>query len=233
VKIENILSDASQSDDLRMKITSISIQVRDKDRVNVSVEGKYRFSLDVFQLADLGIKVGKDYSEAELVALEEESQFGKLYMRALEYCLMRLHSQRELRDYLYRKTRDTRTKLGNIRKGVSVALTERVVNRLEEKGYIDDTKFAAYWIENRNLRKGSSIRKLSSELSAKGVDRTIIELLLSETDRDDMTELQKIIDKKRPRYDNEQKFMAYLSRQGFSYDDIKIALAHTDNDEDS
>jgi regulatory protein len=232
VKIENILSDASQSDDLRMKITSISIQVRDKDRVNVSVEGKYRFSLDVFQLADLGIKVGKDYSEAELVALEEESQFGKLYMRALEYCLMRLHSQRELRDYLYRKTRDTRTKLGDIRKGVSVALTERVFNRLEEKGYIDDTKFATYWIENRNLRKGSSIRKLSSELSAKGVDRTIIEQLLSETDREDMTELQKIIDKKRPRYDNEQKFMAYLSRQGFSYDDIKTALAHTDNDDD-
>lgn len=216
-----------------MKITAISTQVRDKDRVNVSVDGKYRFSLDVFQLVDLGIKVGKEYSEAELVALEEESQFGKLYMRALEYCLMRPHSQRELKDYLYRKTRDTLTKTGDIRKGVSVALTERVFNRLEEKGYIDDKKFAAYWIENRNLRKGSSKRKLSSELSAKGVDRTIIEQFLNETDRDDMTELQKIIDKKRPRYDNEQKFMAYLSRQGFSYDDIKTALARNDVEETS
>lgn len=216
-----------------MKITAISTQVRDKDRVNVSVDGKYRFSLDVFQLVDLGIKVGKEYSEAELVALEEESQFGKLYMRALEYCLMRPHSQRELKDYLYRKTRDMLTKTGDIRKGVSVALTERVFNRLEEKGYIDDKKFAAYWIENRNLRKGSSKRKLSSELSAKGVDRTIIEQFLNETDRDDMTEMQKIIDKKRPRYDSEQKFMAYLSRQGFSYDDIKTALARNDVEETS
>ena len=216
-----------------MKITAISTQVRDKDRVNVSVDGKYRFSLDVFQLVDLGIKVGKEYSEAELVALEEESQFGKLYMRALEYCLMRPHSQRELKDYLYRKTRDMLTKTGDIRKGVSVALTERVFNRLEEKGYIDDKKFAAYWIENRNLRKGSSKRKLSSELSAKGVDRTIIEQFLNETDRDDMTEIQKIIDKKRPRYDSEQKFMAYLSRQGFSYDDIKTALARNDVEETS
>lgn len=216
-----------------MKITSISVQVRDKDRVNVSVNGKYRFSLDVFQLVDLGIKVGKEYSEAELVALEDESRFGKLYMRALEYCLMRPHSQRELKDYLYRKTRDTRTKTGDIRKGVSVALTERVFGRLQDKGYIDDNKFAAYWIENRNLRKGSSKRKLSSELSAKGVDRTIIEQFLSETERDDMTELQKIIDKKRPRYDDEQKFMSYLSRQGFSYEDIKAALAQNANEENS
>jgi regulatory protein len=228
-----ILSGVSQpeSEGSTLKITSISVQKRDKDRVNVSVNGKYRLSLDVFQLVDLGIKIGKEYTEDELVALEEESQFGKLYMRALEYCLMRPHSQRELKDYLYRKTRDTRTKEGTIKKGVSVALTERVFDRLQTKGYIDDEKFAAYWIENRNLRKGSSKRKLSAELSAKGVERTIIERLLGETDRNDITELQKVIDKKRPRYDDEQKFMSYLARQGFSYDDIKTALQNNDDEE--
>jgi regulatory protein len=213
-----------------MKITSISTQKRDKERVNVSVDGKYRFSLGIFQLVDLGIKVGQEYSEDELVAVEEESLFGKLYMRALEYCLMRPHSQRELKDYLYRKTRDTRTKDGGIRKGVSAALTERVFNKLLEKSYIDDEKFAAYWIENRNLRKGSSKRKLSAELSTKGVERSITERLLGETERDDVTELQKIIDKKRRRYDDEQKFMSYLARQGFSYDDIKTALANNDEE---
>ena len=231
MKILSGLDQPEQSEEVTLKVTSISVQKRDKDRVNVSVNGKYRLSLDVFQLVDLGIKIGKEYTEEELVALEEESQFGKLYMRALEYCLMRPHSQRELKDYLYRKTRDTRTKEGNIRKGVSVALTKRVFNRLQTKGYIDDEKFAAYWIENRNLRKGSSKRKLSAELSAKGVERTIIERLLSETERDDKTELQKIIDKKRSRYDDEQKFMSYLARQGFSYDDIKSALQNNDDEE--
>jgi len=216
-----------------MKITSISTQKRDKERVNVSVDGKYRFSLGIFQLVDVGIKVGQEYSEDELVAVEEESLFGKLYMRALEYCLMRPHSQRELKDYLYRKTRDTRTKEGDIRKGVSIALTERVFNKLLEKGYIDDEKFAAYWIENRNLRKGSSKRKLSAELSTKGVERSITERLLGETERDDVTELQKIIDKKRRRYNDERKFMSYLARQGFSYDDIKTALANNEEGERS
>jgi len=226
-----ILSGSDQPEVSTLKITAISIQKRDKDRVNVSVNGKYRLSLDVFQLVDLGVKVGKEYTEEELIELEDESRFGKLYMRALEYCLMRPHSQRELKDYLYRKTRDTRTKEGTIKKGVSVALTERVFNRLQEKGYINDEKFAGYWIENRNLRKGSSKRKLSAELSAKGVDRTIIERLLAETDRDDKTELQKIIDKKRPRYDDDKKFMSYLARQGFSFDDIKAALENNDAEE--
>jgi regulatory protein len=225
-----ILSGIDQPEITSLKVTAISVQKRDKDRVNVSVNGKYRLSLDVFQLVDLEIKIGKEYTEEELVALEEESQFGKLYMRALEYCLMRPHSQRELKDYLYRKTRDTRTKEGSVRKGVSVALTERVFNRLQIKGYIDDEKFAVYWIENRNLRKGSSKRKLSAELGAKGVDRTIIERFLNETERDDATELQKIIEKKRSRYEDEQKFMSYLARQGFSYDDIKTALQRRDDE---
>lgn len=208
-----------------MKITSITIQARDKDRVNVSVDGKYRFSLDILQVGDLGIKIGNEYSEDELAKLEEESQFGKLYARALEYSLMRPHSTREIKDYLYRKTRDTRTKEGKVRKGVSQQLTERVLERLIQKGYVDDKKFARFWIENRNLKKGSSMRKLSAELSAKGVDRSIIDTLLDESDRTDIDELQKIIEKKRSRYDDEQKFMAYLARQGFSYDDIKDVLA--------
>ena len=212
-----------------MKITAIGIQVRDKNRVNVSVDGKYRFSLDVFQLGDLGIKVGNEYSDNELTELEQESQFGKVYSRALEYCLMRPHSAKEVRDYLYRKTRDTRTKTGDIRKGVSPEITKRAFDRLVEKNYINDTKFARYWIENRSLTKGASKRKLISELRTKGVEQSIIDQLLSESDRTDEDELQKVITKKRSKYPDDQKLMAYLARQGFSYDDIKSSLESTED----
>lgn len=210
-----------------MKITSISIQQRDKNRVNVSVDGKYRFSLDYTQIAELGVKVGKEYTEAELSDLENESQFGKLYMRALEYSLMRPHSQHELSQYLYRKTRDTLTKTGSIKKGVSKALAERVFDRIILKGYVNDEAFARYWVENRQLRKGISKRKLQAELASKGVDRSIVESLLSATDRTDEEEIQKIIEKKMGRYDDTQKLMAYLARQGFSYDDIKQAIENS------
>lgn len=212
-----------------MKITAISIQAKNKNRVNVMVDDVYRFSLDLYQVADLGIRTNKEYTEEELVNLETESLFGKLYGRALEYCLMRPHSAKEVRDYLYKKTRDQRTKDGSIKKGTPVEITNRVFDRLVEKGYINDEKFARFWIENRNTTKGTSQRKLTAELRAKGVLPTIIDTFLLESERTDENELQKIINKKRNRYPDDMKLMQYLARQGFQYDDIKQALAETED----
>ena len=206
------------------KITALKVQVRDKSRVNVYVDGSYSFSLDITQVADLGIKTGNTYTHEQLSELENESQYGKLYTRALEYALTRPRSKKEMRDYLYRKTRNTRTKEGAIRKGVSPELTIRVFYRLEAKGYIDDEKFARFWVENRNVRKGSSMRRLASELGAKGISTSIVEEVLQATERSDLDELQKMIQKKSKRYDDEKKLIAYLARQGFRYDDIKEAL---------
>ncbi|HEY1085694.1 MAG TPA: RecX family transcriptional regulator [Candidatus Saccharimonadales bacterium] len=213
-----------------MKITDISQAIRNPNRVNVSVDGKFRFSLDISQVTDLGLKIGKEYSEDELAELETESQFGKLYARALEYTLLRPHSSREIKDYLWRKTRTTKYKskrTGEIkeREGVSRELTDRVFARLIERGYIDDEKFAKWWVENRNQRKGTSRRKLASELASKGVSSEIVESALIGSDRSDNEELAKIIAKKHTKYADEQKLIAYLARQGFSYDDIKSALS--------
>ena len=211
-----------------MKITDISLQAKNPDRVNVSVDGTYRFSLDMFQVGELGVKLGKEYTDDELRALETESQFGKLYGRALEYCMLRPHSVREVRDYLYRKTLTTkfRTKKGEVRErdGYSPALTTRVLEKLQHKGYVDDEKFARWWVENRNQTKGTSLRKLSAELRAKGVNGEIIDEVVASSERNDGNELAKIIAKKRAKYPDEQKLIAYLARQGFRYDDIQAAL---------
>ena len=193
------------------------------------VDGKYRFSLDIFQVADLGIRVDKEYTDEELTALETESQFGKAYGRALEYVLIRPHSSKEVKDYLYRKTRDSRTKTGEVKKGLTPEITERVFERLSEKGYINDEKFARFWVDNRNLTKGASSRKLTAELRIKGVKQEIIEKFLSESSRTDEDELRKIIAKKSRRYADTQKLMQYLARQGFDYETIKRVLAGEDD----
>lgn len=217
-----------------MKITDISLQARDPNRVNVSVDGKYRFSLDITQVTSLGVKIGKEFSEAELEELETESSYGKLYARTLEYVMVRPRSIREVRDYLYRKTRVTRYKSRNgemkERAGVSSELTERVMTRLVERGHVNDEAFSRWWVENRNQRKGSSMRKIAAELMSKGVERQIVETVMSETDRNDESELQKIIEKKARRYDSDEKLMQYLVRQGFSYDAVKDAIKRLDAD---
>lgn len=216
-----------------MKITDISSQQRNLNRVNIYVDGKYRFSLDISQVASLGVKLGREYSDQEINQLEQESQFGKLYSRALEYCLIRPHSAREVRDYLWRKTRLTRyksKKTGEIkeRPGVSQKLADRVYDRLVEKSYINDDEFTRYWVENRNQTKGMSRRKIEAELRSKGVSDEIIKHNIEQTLRNDADELQKIISKKQSKYPDQQKFIQYLARQGFSYDDIKSALHQED-----
>ncbi len=206
--------------------------MKNPGRVNVSIDGKYRFSLDIFQVVELGIAVGKEYTEQQLLEIENESQFGKLYARSLEYCLMRPHSAREIRDYLWRKTRATKykTRDGTIkdRPGVSQELAERVYLRLEEKGYVDDRRFASFWVEHRNQIKGASLRKLTSELRAKGVSSLIIDETLQSSERTDQDELAKVITKKASRYPDRQKLTQYLLRQGFRYDDVKEAVSRLD-----
>lgn len=215
-----------------MTITDISIQARNPDRVNVSVDGKYRFSLDILQVTELGIKKNKEYTEEELVELEGESQFGKLYARTLEYTLMRPHSAKEVRDYLWRKTRTTRVRVRDSnetreRPGVSEAIANRVYERLVERGHINDENFARFWVENRQAKKGISQRKLIAELRAKGVESLVIDTAMQNSPREEKSEIQKVLEKKRHRYDDEQKLIAYLMRQGFSYDVIRDALSDT------
>lgn len=211
-----------------MIVTDILVQALNPDRVNISIDGKYRFSLDIAQLSDLGIKKGRELDEHELSELMGESEFGKLYARALEYCLMRPHSAREVRDYLYRKTlpRRYKSRTGEIKEhaGIAQSFTKRTFNQLVERGYIDDEKFARWWVETRNQTKGASLRKLRSELASKGVSSGIIDQAFEEGGRDDENELGKVVAKKRSRYPDDQKFMQYLARQGFRFDDIKRIL---------
>ena len=114
--------------------------------------------------------------------------------------------------------------------GVSKEIAEKVYDRLVSRGYIDDEKFARWWLENRHASKGASQRKLIAELRGKGIEQGIIDAALPSSARTDDDELQKIIAKKRARYDDPQKFIQYLMRQGFRYDDIRSALMERETD---
>ena len=87
----------------KAKITDLKQGVKNQNRVNVFVDGKYSFSLDIAQVVDLGVKVGKLVTPEELEELKKASEFGKLYQRALEWVLVRPRSERETNDYLYKK----------------------------------------------------------------------------------------------------------------------------------
>ena len=200
-----------------LTVTALKPAVRNENRVNVFLDEKFSFSLDLSQVVEFRLKVGQKLGPGELRKLQKASNFGKLYQRTLEWVLSRPHSVRETRDYLRRK------KFQKPEYEISDEDIEAVVSRLIEKKYLDDRKFAEYFVENRSLKKGASEKRLRLELTKKGIAKEIIEEALENSPRDETTEIQKIIAKKRARYDDE-KLISYLVRQGFSYDAAKTAV---------
>lgn len=224
----------------KQAITDIKEAVRDQDRLNIYIDGKFFCSLALSQVVDLKLKIGRVLTDEELVELKRASEFGKLYQRALEYALLRPHSQKELRDYLKKKTLSRTIRVKNkktgeyqtkLKEGFDASLVEPVLARLIERGYVDDERFARLWIENRSVRKGVSQKKLRLELQAKGVAQDIIENCLSEGVRNEQEELAKVIARKAKKYPDEQKLIQYLLRQGFNYSDILDALSAASSSE--
>ena len=216
-----------------MEITDLKQGVKNPNRVNVFVSGKFAFSLDVTQVVDLKLKIGQTLTEEKLIECKKASEFGKLYQRTLEWVLVRPRSEREVKDYLFRKkikksSADTflRARLygaqslpvdpvGSTKSSAdSFDFSEEIIRKLKTKGYVDDWKFAEYYVENRFVKKGISQKRLRMELVKKGVVKEIIDEVLS--GRNDEEEIDKMIAKKRAKYDDE-KLISYLCRQGFSY----------------
>ena len=207
-----------------MKITGMTAQTHNPDRINIMIDGAYRLSLTVQQVVDHKLAVGRELDEPTLDTLTQDARFGKLYMQTLAWVLMRPRSRYELEEYLYKKTRPHLVKRRNNevvhRDGIAQEIANRVSEALVAKGYVDDGMFARFWIEHRKQKSGVSFRKLRAELAAKRVDSSIVNSLLDESDRNDHSELQKMIARKYSRYSDSLKLKQYLARQGFSYQDI-------------
>ena len=224
----------------RLVITNLKQGVKNPNRVNVFVNSKYALSLDVVQVVDLGVKVGLEISEDGLVELKKASEYGKLYQRTLEWVLVRPRSVRETRDYLSKKLKTSSSDsllrarrygaqslvplpVGRVQSSEDILeLSENIIQKLLDKKYLDDYKFAEWYVENRFVKKGISKKRLKMELFKKGIAREIVDEVID--DRDDEEEIRKVIAKKRAKYDDE-KLMGYLVRQGFSYDLVKQVLS--------
>ena len=216
----------------KLRITDLKQGVKNQNRVNVFVNGKYSFSLDIAQVVDFHLKVGMEICDEQLEEYKRASEFGKLYQRALEWVLTRPRSERETRDYLMRKLRSSSSGRSSrpSSRGSSLSprsdcgfpseeaseVSSQIISRLKTHGHLDDYRFAGWYVENRFVKKGASLKRLKMELMKKGVSSDIINEVLSDSERNDEEGILKMIAKKRAKYDDE-KLIQYLCRQGFDY----------------
>ena len=197
-----------------MKITAIQQQVRREGRYSIFVDGKYAFSLSADALLESKLTQGQELSQVKLTEYKRLSQEDKAYNLALVYVAPRMRSEGELHDYFRRKQ-------------YAPEFAQQLLEKLRRLGLVDDREFARRWVENRRLLKATSTKKLRLELRQKKISDDIIRLALVEDQTDERQLLRELMAKKRKqtRYQDDQKLIAYLARQGFSYDDIKSALA--------
>lgn len=144
----------------------------------------------------------------------------------------------KLRDYALkllsfrpRSTQEIRGKLKqfSIKRGIKQILVDKVINDLTILNLINDEEFAKWWIEQRRTFRPKGGIVLKIELKNKGIDKEIIDKILSlgegEKNRERENALT-VVGKKLPLYKNLPKekikvrLAGHLARRGFTWEVI-------------
>lgn len=70
------------------------------------------------------------------------------------------------------------------RKGAAEEVVERVLDRFEQVGLLDDAAFAGQWVESRHRERRLPRRALMAELRRKGLDEDVIAAAVAAIDQD-------------------------------------------------
>lgn len=191
-------------------ITTLEVQKKNKERVNVYLDGEYAFSLSLIEAAWL--RKGQQLTEDQVAALKGEDDVQKAVDRAARFLAYRPRSAQEVRRNLEEK-------------GTAPEVIEAAIERLEAMGYLDDTAFAHFWVQNRSEFKPLSPKALRYELRQKGVPAEIIDDVLESLDRDDLAYRAAMSRVNRLRGTSKQvfrqKLSTFLQQRGFSYAAIR------------
>ncbi len=187
-------------------ITALEVQKRDKERVNIFIDGEFAFGLNLLDAARL--RKGQVLAEAEIAALRDMDAVVQAVNTAAHFLSYRPRSEQEVRRNL--KEKDT-----------PEAVIDAAIEKMAGMGYLDDAAFARYWVDNRSQFKPLSHRALRQELRQKGLSDAVIDEALGEQSEPDLaykaatTQLRKL--RNRSVKDFKTKLNAFLQRRGFSY----------------
>ena len=187
-------------------ITALEIQKRDKERVNVYIDGEFAFGLNLLDAARL--RKGQVLSEAEIAVLRDADAVVQAVNTAAHFLSYRPRSEQEIRRNL--KEKETPSDV-----------IDAAIEKMATMGYLDDAAFARYWVDNRSQFKPLSHRALRQELRQKGLADSVIAEALGEQNESDLaykaaeTQVRKL--RNRTVKEFKTKINAFLQRRGFSY----------------
>ena len=158
------------------KITEVVPQKKNPKRFNIFLDGEFAFGADEDLVVNRRLVVGKIISPEDLERILFEAEVGKLMERMYRWFSLRQHSEKEVRNYFRIKNQELKIKE---KEQVSQLAVDVLVENLKKKGMVDDLEFAKAWVEARRKSKQKGIRSIKAELFQKGIDKEIIEEVIS------------------------------------------------------
>lgn len=207
-----------EGSDSKKTVTALKAQ-KNGQNVNVYINDQFAFGMDLELIYQYGVRQDQQLTELEVSQLKSASQINQLYQKAVKYISLRPRSEKEVCNWMKKKKIDT-------------PIQNSLLKKLKDKGWINDVKFAQWWISQRLEFKPRGAMKLRQELMQKGIPSKIIDQCLSELP--DQEENIKELARKKIRLikvkpgDNQikvrKKLSDYLLRKGYKYQEIKTVV---------
>lgn len=200
------------------EITDIAPQVKDKERCNIYIDGRFYCGLKLETAIKHRLKVGDQIELSELDAIQLENERSQALDKAMTHLTHSMKTEKEIRDFLKKK-------------GYVEAVADYAVQKLKEYGFLDDDEYCRHYVSSAGKNKGA--RLIAYELRRRGAAEESIERALSELSGEDgaaAAVLKKYMRGREFSKENLSKAFRHLMSKGFDYDTAKDALASLGQD---
>ncbi len=197
-------------------MTVTGIEAATKTKYRVFIDGQFAFVLYKGELSRFHLTEGADISEDLYEEIRKDVVLKRAKSRSLHLLTDMGRTEVELRKKL---TKDE----------YPADIVEAAIDYVKSYGYIDDPAYARDYIDSRKGKK--SRKELYYQLLEKGLDRDLVNEAMEKCyEKEDAGEAIRTLMRRRE-YDPEtadetqkQRFMAYLMRKGFAYEDVRKVL---------
>lgn len=200
------------------EITDIAPQVKDKERCNIYIDGRFYCGLKLETALRHRLKVGDQIELSELDAIQLENERSQALDKAMTHLTHSMKTEKEIRDFLKKK-------------GYVEAVADYAVQKLKEYGFLDDDEYCRQYVSSAGKNKGA--RLIAYELRRRGAAEESIERALSEFSGEEdaaAAVLKKYMRGREFSKENLSKAFRHLMSKGFDYDTAKDALASLGQD---
>jgi len=156
------------------KVTKIQAQKR-QGRYNIFLDGEYAFPVGESTLIDFRLTKDMELTDAQVTLIKNKENTNKAYGDAVNYLSYELRTEKEIKDYLYKKEYTTPTIMD-------------VMDKLRQLNYLDDSAYAQSFINTQLRISANGPKIIEQKMYKKGVPDDIIKQKMSEVDQDILLE---------------------------------------------